>query len=141
MVPPEVGPLNEEAVGNGMNQPAGERGPLDPREALDVDDAGPEQTTDVAERDGHSGTGSEDHAGAEAGYDPERKNQVPQQIRDIAVRRVVGIDHLFAIEQRPRIRLVECRPAALESRPKVRELDQLKEVPAVRRDEHALLAR
>ena len=53
----ELRPLHVAALGDRCDQPVAERGALDPREALDVDDLGPAQPGDPSERHRDAGAG------------------------------------------------------------------------------------
>ena len=111
---PQLGPLDEDLAGHGLDEAPGEREAVDAGHALDVDDRDAGHARPARRRGRRRRRPVETIAqGRSAGQQAAGQAQVAQEVGDVAVRRPVGVDDALALQQRAGVGLVEGHPEAL----------------------------
>ena len=118
----ELGPLHVHAARDRVDQAPAERQPLDPRHALDVDDARTVEPREPGERDRDAGAGGEDRERPGRRAATRRASaRLRNEVLDAAVRRAEGPLHVLAFEQRAGVGPVERHPGVRKRAPGVLE--------------------
>lgn len=103
-------PLHHEEVGHAVEHATGHRGLIHAVEDLHVDAFRPEHLSDQEERHRNRGTGADNQVRTLLAEHLPCENRVLQQVRNVAVRRVVAMVDALPFQKRVRVLLVKGHP-------------------------------
>jgi hypothetical protein len=95
----ELGPLDEEAVGNGPNEPTSQCRLDNSRDLHEYDDRSCPKSAEPGKGDTHRSSGGDDRLGIDLVEDAPRQDEVSDQVTHVPARRTVREVHALATEQ------------------------------------------